>query len=284
MKRILLASAAALSPLTGFGIVDFEFNSSPTGPGSVSAGAVYRFDVTDGTNNTNAYDMILRFDTIATGTGSGTASVGLTPAANAALGDSMIVRALQGNAANDPYSVLTFRFIDPNTPVGQEFNNAYLETVSNLNIQIFDIDSSEGNNFTDMVGYHNSLSPFVTQASNTNLEQVGFQNSNPVPNFTMFREIPDQSPPPDWTDNPNIDNTDIPGQEPITVSFTFSSFSEGQFVIGFTGGNIDPGNRGFIFNMSNPPFIPNVPEPAHYAGMFGLMALGFAYIRRRRRA
>jgi hypothetical protein len=268
MKLLLATSTIGLAALTSaHGIVNFNF-SSPTQVSST----LYRYTDVDGTNST---DMYLSYDNIG---GSGS----ITKTADSTIGNSVAIRSLTGLASNDPFVEFTLKFVQS----GDDFSDS-AKSISNLNMQFFDIDSDNGIDFTDVVGYDSSLSGDVLATSfgaTTNLEQAGFANTTSGTGYTTYRMDPATAgDPTNWFSEENVDQStaaDLIEQEAYTVSVTFTSFSEGSFIAGFTGGDSSTRNRGFAINMSNPPLINVIPEPSAAAGVFALAGL---LIARRRR-
>jgi hypothetical protein len=183
---------------------------------------------------------------------------------------------LNDNPSDNPWLTFTLKFVTADAAY-----TSSAHTITNLRIQGFDIDSDNGEQFTDMFGYRDTLSPTVELSANTNLEQAGWLNGG-VSGYTMYRAQDLGSD--GWAGNTNIDNTDFTTQTDYTVNFVFDTFTVGEFAVGITGAQTVLQDRGFFLNMTNPPYIV-VPEPGSLvlAGIFCGTLLGAGILRRRGR-
>lgn len=159
-----------------------------------------------------------------------------------------------------------------NTSVGNEY------TINNLTMQVSDIDSYRGGDFSDIFGYQTATnSPdSVTLAADTKLEQKGFDSFQEIPvettKFTTFALQPDsnQADGKLYDDHANITTNaanDI--LEDYTVNLTYDQFHEGDFIWGFTG-KTSPSTyrRGVGMNGSETlpvQVTPSAPTPSVYA-------------------
>jgi len=243
--------------------VSFNFSADPTNEGS----GVYRYSDVD---DLNTLDMILTV----TGSGADSGTPSLVTVNHNSTSNSARV-AINDAPSENPWLTFSIKFITADSAA-----TSAAQTINSLRVQGFDIDGDPVQDFTDIFGYSNSLSPSVQLTSTTNLEQGGWVSGG-ASGFTTYRAQQVSS---NWGSGvPNISNTATTAQQDYTVDFLFSNFTEGDFVIGITGPDTGNRERGFFMNMSNPPYITVVPEPGSFATLSMLIiALGTVTMLRRR--
>jgi len=124
-------------------------------------------------------------------------------------------------------------------------------SVGNITIDMYDVDSDAGDNYTEVVGYNNTNgadSSYLVPL--TELEEGGFLSGGPGVNWTYYRQIP-QSGSNNWSSNTGISSTIYTPE--VSAFMYFTNLSEVELVFGLTGGlNSTPtiATRATRFNAS----------------------------------
>jgi len=158
-------------------------------------------------------------------------------------------------------------------------------SVDNITLDMYDVDSDSGDNYTEVVGYNNSNGADTSYLSPlTLLEEGGFLSGGPSGSWTTYRQDA-LSGATNWSSNTNVNSSTY--DPDISAFMYFSSLSEVEFVFGMTGGlNSAPSiaTRATRFNASaecdrDGDGIPNrVDLDLDNDGIYDLYEAGHAFI------
>ena len=157
------------------------------------------------------------------------------------------------NSSNDDYVAYSFDLVEAGSatsgdPIGIP------TTLYDMILELRDIDTSWGRDFTEIVGFNPStVTSSVTGYLNgtTNLEQAGFINGPDPAGYTLYRLDPTLvAPNTDWVNEPDDDG--VHGDDPdFYLYMEFDQFSHVDLLYGATGTNSATYTRWAFFGVSS---------------------------------
>ncbi|WP_299548371.1 LamG-like jellyroll fold domain-containing protein [Seonamhaeicola sp.] len=157
------------------------------------------------------------------------------------------------NSSNDDHVTYSFDLVEsgsatPGNPAGTP------ATLYDIILELRDIDTSSGDDFTEIVGFNPStVTSTVTPSLSptTNLEQAGFVNSGGPSGYTLYRLDPTiAGSTTTWSDEPDDGGTH--GDDPdFYLYMEFDRFSHVDLVFGATGTDTSTGVRWAFFGVNS---------------------------------
>lgn len=248
-----LALALLASPLASFAAVNLDFTTATSITGDVTdAGGRVFAGVFD--------DAGTKYDLAVTAVGPFTIG---NPSAPTTLNDLALITQDGGT-----FSTLTFSVYETGTTT--------LATLSEFDITFADVDGQSSGDFESLIVYAGGTGYNYTLSGSTTLDV-----DDSVSGQTTFTNTTTSNP-----GAPTSTTSMSAAQEAVAVELTF--FNTAEFSISYDLTDFGTGSRGILFDgaatftTETTTTVPPVPEPSSFALLFGLAAIGFSQLRRRK--